>query len=68
MRYVKRFAFWPLLAYVCMVVTSVSADPVHGTKLASWAGLALSVPLAWLIDRRRQRNIVREDYRARHGR
>ena len=52
---IKRFAFWPLLALVCASVASAVADPDRGSTGGTVVGLALSIPLAYLIDRRRRR-------------
>ena len=52
---IKRFAFWPLLALVSMGLGSAPANPDHGSTAGTLVGLAISVPLAVLVDRRRQR-------------
>lgn len=57
MTYIKRFAFWPLLALVCMVAVSATTDPHDGTTLGTFAGFLLSIPLAYVIDRRRQAHV-----------
>ncbi|MDP9094876.1 MAG: hypothetical protein M3N95_18555 [Actinomycetota bacterium] len=56
MSIVKRFAFWPLFAFVCMVVVSSVSNPDHGSVTGSVVGLVLSVPLAFVIDRGRRRS------------
>jgi hypothetical protein len=55
MKIVKRFAFWPLFAIVCMVVVSAVSNPDHGSVTGSVVGLALSVPVALVVDGRRRR-------------
>ena len=55
MTFVKRFAFWPLLALVCMVVVGAATGKPSVTS--ELVGLALSAPLAALIDYRRRRTV-----------
>jgi membrane associated rhomboid family serine protease len=55
MTFIKRWAFWPLLALLCMAAASAVLNAEHGSIEGTLVGLALSVPLAILIDRRRQR-------------
>jgi hypothetical protein len=52
---VKRFAFWPLLAIVCMTLASAVSDPEFGSAAGTLVGLGVSLPIAVVIDRRRQR-------------
>jgi hypothetical protein len=52
---VKRFAFWPLLAIVSMTVASAVSNPDHGSAMGTLVGLVVSLPIAIVIDRRRQR-------------
>ena len=55
---VKRWAFWPLLALACMTAVSMIADPGRGSTTGTFVGLAASVPIAVLIDRRRQHRAI----------
>ncbi|MDT4943819.1 MAG: hypothetical protein QOH14_552 [Pseudonocardiales bacterium] len=52
---VKRWAFWPLLALFCVLVVGHALNPDQFTWYAGVIGLAVSVPIAIYIDRRRQR-------------
>jgi hypothetical protein len=54
-RMIKRWAFWPVLALVCMTLCSMALNPGHGSLTGVWIGLGVSVVLAVLIDRRRRR-------------
>jgi hypothetical protein len=51
----KRWAFVPLLALCCTSLTSMAANPAHGSPRGAWLGAGLSIPIAVLIDRRRAR-------------
>ena len=55
MNLIKRFAFWPLLALIAMTIASAASNPVNGSTAGQVVGLTASVPLAFLIDRRRRR-------------
>lgn len=55
MSVVKRFAFWPLLAVACVILASARSNPEHGSAISTLVGLGLSIPLAFVIDSRRQR-------------
>jgi hypothetical protein len=59
MSVVKGFGFWPLLAIVCLVAVSAVSNPDHGSMAGSVVGLALSVPLALVIDGRRRHRQLR---------
>jgi membrane associated rhomboid family serine protease len=52
---VKRWAFWPLLALVCIAAASAALNGKLGSIGGTLVGMALSVPLAVLIERRRRR-------------
>jgi hypothetical protein len=51
MTFIRRWAFWPLLALLCMAAASAALNAEHGSIEGTLVGLALSVPLAILIDR-----------------
>jgi hypothetical protein len=46
MTVIKRLAFWPVLALVCMVAASAAVNANHRSTVGTLAGPALSVPLA----------------------
>jgi hypothetical protein len=54
-RTIKRWAFWPLLALVCMSLGSMAVDPDDGSAMGGWIGLGCSLILAVWIDRKRRR-------------
>jgi hypothetical protein len=55
MSQIKRWAFVPLLTLACVLVACHEVNRNSATLLGVTIGLAVALPLALLVDRRRQR-------------
>jgi len=52
---IKRWAFYPLLAVVCVVLGASVGGRHHEAGIGTLLGLAASLAFALVVDRRRQR-------------
>jgi hypothetical protein len=50
----RRWAFVPLLALLCMIIAGGAAFGSNASMLEATSGLLIVPPLAFLIDRRRR--------------